>query len=253
MTDTLQSVIQHTIPYPIAFASITGSHAFGYASPYSDFDIHGCYILPLREVVGLKRPCEVMSEVKMERPEDGREVDGHFYDIHHAITYLLKGNGNFLEDIFSPHAVISSPLHEEMRELVLNHCLSRMSAAHYKDMSFAQQRKMKHNECKKLLHQYRCLLTGLNFMWTGQLLMDMPTLAQRYRQPQLLELIDYKRSSVSGKPLDAATIAMHNVHTEALVILLDEAWQSSPLPIKPSDEDVTAMEAFLYRVRLEYR
>ncbi len=253
LPDSLQSTIQQAIPYPIQFASITGSHVFGYASPYSDLDVHGMYILPLREVLGLKKPRDVMSEVKMEHPEDGREIDGHFYDIRHAIHYLLKGNGNFLEDIFSPLTVISSPLHEELQALVKQHCLSRMSAAHYKGMSYAQQRKMKNNEVKKLLHQYRCLLTGLNFMLSGKLVIDVPTLAEFYQQPQVFDLIDYKLSAVSDAPLSADVIAMHTTHTEALVMLLDEAFEKSPLPICPSDESIEVMEAFLYRVRLENR
>ncbi len=46
-----------------------------------------------------------------------------------------------------------------------------------------------------------------------------------------------------------ATIAMHTAHTEALVVLLDEAWQNSPLPIQPSDEDVAAMQKALVSVQ----
>lgn len=250
MSDILQSTIQHTIPYPLAFASITGSHAFGMASDYSDYDCHGMYVLPLKEVIGLKQPREII-EAKTEHPDNGREVDMHFYDIRHAVRYLLKGNGNFLEDVFSPHRVIASPLYDELRELVLKHCLSRMSAAHYKGMSYAQQRKMKHNEIKKLLHQYRCLLTGLHFMQSGHLVIDVPTLAVEYKQPQVLDLIDYKLSAVSEAPLGADVIAMHTARTEALVTLLDEAWNDSPLPVKPSDDDVEAMEWFIRRVRLE--
>lgn len=50
--ERLQAVV-HQHPYPLLFATISGSHLYGFASPDSDFDLRGCHVLPLREVVGL--------------------------------------------------------------------------------------------------------------------------------------------------------------------------------------------------------
>lgn len=40
-------------PYPLVFATISGAHLYGFPSPDSDYDLRGCHLLPLREVVGL--------------------------------------------------------------------------------------------------------------------------------------------------------------------------------------------------------
>ncbi len=40
-------------PYPLLFVTVSGAHLYGFASPDSDYDLRGAYILPVREVVGL--------------------------------------------------------------------------------------------------------------------------------------------------------------------------------------------------------
>jgi predicted nucleotidyltransferase len=41
-------------PFPLLFATISGAHLYGFASPDSDFDLRGVHLLPLEQVVGLK-------------------------------------------------------------------------------------------------------------------------------------------------------------------------------------------------------
>ena len=43
-------------PYPLVFATISGAHLYGFPSPDSDYDLRGCHLLPLRDVVGLDAP-----------------------------------------------------------------------------------------------------------------------------------------------------------------------------------------------------
>ena len=40
-------------PYPLVFATISGAHLYGFPSPDSDYDLRGCHVLPVGEVVGL--------------------------------------------------------------------------------------------------------------------------------------------------------------------------------------------------------
>ncbi|MEG4286727.1 nucleotidyltransferase domain-containing protein [Microcoleus sp. A006_D1] len=40
-------------PYPLLFATVSGSHLYGFPSPDSDFDLRGVHILPLPKVIGL--------------------------------------------------------------------------------------------------------------------------------------------------------------------------------------------------------
>ena len=46
-----EAVARH--PYPLVFATISGAHLYGFPSPDSDYDLRGCHVLPVQEVVGL--------------------------------------------------------------------------------------------------------------------------------------------------------------------------------------------------------
>ena len=37
-------------PYPLLFATISGAHLYGFASPDSDYDLRGVHVLPFRQV-----------------------------------------------------------------------------------------------------------------------------------------------------------------------------------------------------------
>jgi len=102
---SLQSIVEHH-PYPVLFATVGGSRAFGCASPESDYDVHGVYLLPLEEVLGLGRPNETLEQ-KTEHPEEQVEVDIATHDLRKFVMLLLKGNGNVLEDLYSPLVVIT--------------------------------------------------------------------------------------------------------------------------------------------------
>jgi predicted nucleotidyltransferase len=43
------------------FATISGAHLYGFASPHSDVDLRGAFLLPAREVLGLHPPAETIS------------------------------------------------------------------------------------------------------------------------------------------------------------------------------------------------
>ena len=36
------------VPHPLLFATISGAHLYGFASPDSDWDVRGCMVLPAR-------------------------------------------------------------------------------------------------------------------------------------------------------------------------------------------------------------
>ena len=106
MYSSLYSTITTQHPYPLLFATITGSHAFGIASPLSDFDVHGVHLLPISEVLGLGIAHETI-ERKALHDENGQGIDIATHDLRKFVLLLLKGNGNVLEDIYSPLVVSS--------------------------------------------------------------------------------------------------------------------------------------------------
>lgn len=190
-------------PYPLVCATITGSHAFGCADALSDYDVHGIHLLPLHNVLGFE-PLRETIERKTTHPKDGLEVDIATHDLKKFVLLLLKGNGNILEDLYSPLVLHSTPLHEELK-LLGKGCITKMLAHHYKGMAYNQQRRMKSNEVKKYLHTYRCLLMGIHLMRTGTLMMDLPTLATEYGCKEVRTLIAYKQAGFDFLPEEDTT------------------------------------------------
>jgi predicted nucleotidyltransferase len=48
-------------PFPLLFATISGAHLYGFASPDSDYDLRGVHVLPLRQIVGLETGPETIE------------------------------------------------------------------------------------------------------------------------------------------------------------------------------------------------
>ena len=107
-----QAVSNH--PYPLIFATVSGAHLYGFASPDSDWDLRGVHLLPADEVLGLFDPQETIEQ---EQKEDGVELDLVTHDARKFFALLLKRNGYVLEQLYSPLVVHTSPEHEELKEI----------------------------------------------------------------------------------------------------------------------------------------
>jgi hypothetical protein len=95
------------------FAAISGAHLYGFASPDSDIDLRGAFILSARELLGLHPPPETIAV------EDKTVInlDWVAHDIRKFARLMTNHNGYVLEQLFSPLVVISTPAHEELLEL----------------------------------------------------------------------------------------------------------------------------------------
>ena len=114
-------------PYPLVFATISGAHLYGFASPDSDYDLRGVHILPARDVVGLDAGEET---VQIEEWRDGLELDLVTHDAKKFFALMLKKNGYVLEQLFSPLVVKTSPEHDELKEIA-SLCITRHHSHHY--------------------------------------------------------------------------------------------------------------------------
>lgn len=246
MTTLLPGSINTIHPYPVVFATITGSRAFGCASPDSDYDIHGVHRLPLSSVLGLGTLQETV-ECKAISPEDGLEMDIATHDLKKFVQLLLKGNGNVLEDLYSPLILLTSPEHDALK-LHGKGCITKQLALHYKGMAYNQQRRMKSNEIKKLLHLYRCLVMGIHLMRSGELVMDMPTLAEEYRLERMKQLISYKQLGFDFLPEEDEGVFLTDV--ASLTAQLESVRQDSSLPDAPSETTHRHLESLVIAIRL---
>jgi uncharacterized protein len=104
--------------------SVSGAHLYGFASPDSDVDLRGTHLLPLSDLIGLDPPRSTLDRSWV---EDGLEIDLVSHELAKFLLLLLRQNGNYLEQLYSPLVIIESNCIEELRSLVRGARLPAMS------------------------------------------------------------------------------------------------------------------------------
>jgi len=248
--DTIKSQllsIAQNQPYPLLFATISGSHLYGFPSADSDYDLRGVHILPLSDVIGL-----IEGEETLERSEiqNDLQLDLVTHDIKKFFGLLLKKNGYVLEQLYSPLIVYSTPEHEELKQIAQG-CITRFHVHHYQGFAQTQWRLFEKEQpplVKPLLYVYRVLLTGIYLMQTGEIQANLVTLNQHYQLPQIPDLIACKLAVAEKSVITDNDLAFHQQEYQRLSQLLEEASNNSHLPDTPSAKD--ALNDLLVRVRL---
>jgi len=81
----------------VLFAVESGSRAWGFASPDSDYDVRGVFVKPLDWYLQLKS--DVPDTIVEELPGD---IDVSLWDLRKALLQMAKSNASFLEWLGSP-------------------------------------------------------------------------------------------------------------------------------------------------------
>lgn len=232
-------------PEPV-FATISGAHLYGFASPDSDVDLRGAFMLPATEMLGLHPPAETITI------EDKTTIDLDWvaHDIRKFARLLTNHNGYVLEQLFSPLVVLSSPAHEELIELGRG-CVTKPTVRHY--LGFARGRRKRLAEpdptVKHLLYAYRVLLTGIHLMETGEVVANIQVLNDRFRFAAIDELVARKRAGAEKMALDDRDMHEHGGLLDRLEAKLHEAHGASCLPDEPTT--VAGLRDFVVRLRLD--
>ncbi|MFH0901623.1 MAG: nucleotidyltransferase domain-containing protein [Pseudomonadota bacterium] len=231
-------------PEPI-FATISGAHLYGFASPDSDVDLRGAFLLPARALLGLHPPAETISI------EDKSTIDLDWvaHDIRKFARMMTNHNGYVLEQLFSPLVVLSTPAHEELRELGKG-CITRPTVGHYQGFVRGRRRRLAEPEptVKHLLYAYRVLLTGIHLMKTGEVIANLPLLNVGFRIEVIDELVARKRAGAEKLLLNERELAEHNVLLDRLEVELQQAHDVSHLPEEATS--TAALDDFVVRLRL---
>jgi predicted nucleotidyltransferase len=241
-----QEVDQH--PYPLIFATISGAHLYGFPSPDSDYDLRGCHVLPVREVVGLDVGRETIESSK---DEPGLELDLVTHDALKFFGLMLKKNGYVLEQLYSPLVVHATPEHEELK-LIGKGCVTRHHSHHYFGFADTQWRlfdKERPRRVKPLLYVYRVLLTGIHLMRTGEVEANLVNLNHEARLHQVDDLIARKLAGPERSALEDSDVAFHLKEYDRLRAELEAAHHASTLPEGPSARP--ALNDLLVRLRMQ--
>ncbi len=229
----------HAGPPPV-FATISGAHLYGFASPDSDIDLRGAFLRPLREIVGVHPPEETVTIVS-KTPLD---LDWVAHDLRKFARMMLSHNGYVLEQLFSPIVVVETPLLAPLRELGRG-CVTRGTVNHYQGFARGRRKRLAEPDptVKHLLYAYRVLLSGIHLMQTGELLCHVGALTDRFRIAEVDELVARKRQGAEKMAISAAELDTHAALLDSLEARLADAHARSHLPDEPTSR--AALEALV--------
>ncbi|WP_053238953.1 DNA polymerase beta superfamily protein [Sandaracinus amylolyticus] len=228
---------EHVVVY------LSGAHAYGFPSPDSDLDLKCIHVAPTRALLGLAPPVPTFDRAEI---LDGVEIDYTSNELGHALTGILRGNGNFLERVLGSAVLAPSSMLERLREIGAR-SLSRRVHRHYRGFAESQLRELdKRPTVKRLLYVMRTALTGTHLLETGTLITDLPTLLDAHDQRDAAVLIERKRAG-ERTPLEDAERTRWRARVDALFTALDDALARSPLPEAPQNE--AELDAFLIEAR----
>jgi uncharacterized protein len=240
-----QEVARH--PYPLLFATISGAHLYGFPSGDSDFDLRGCHILPVREVVGLDPGRETVESATV---DNGLEVDLVTHDAKKFFGLMLKKNGYVLEQLYSPLVVQTSSEHEELKAIG-RLCLTRYHSHHYFGFAETQWRlfeKAEPRRVKPLLYVYRVLMTGIHLMRTGEVESNLVRLNEEARLAHVDDLIARKLAGPEKSVVENSDLSFHRREYDRLRADLQSSEESSALPERPTAR--SALNDLLVRLRM---
>jgi uncharacterized protein len=143
----------------VILEAVIGSHAYGLATPESDVDRRGVFVAPTEAFWRLEKP---PTSVEGPSPEQLS------WEVEHFCRLGLKSNPTVLETLVSPLVEISTPMGEELRDL-LPAFLSRYAVRAFTRATEMQLSRAGRNlKPKQLMHVVRLRLVGLNLLRTGR-------------------------------------------------------------------------------------
>lgn len=119
----------------ILYAVESGSRAWGFASPDSDYDVRFIYLRPKNEYLRLDRHRDVI-----ERPID-EVLDISGWDLMKALQLLYRSNPSLFEWMASPIVYQQTPFADRLRPLMSCYFSPQKSLHHYCSMAFRNNAK----------------------------------------------------------------------------------------------------------------
>jgi predicted nucleotidyltransferase len=171
---------------------LSGAHAYGFPSPDSDLELKAVHLEPTARLLGLSPPAAHAVRLEV---FGGIEVDYSSNELGAVVQGILAGNGNYLERILGPTALVTSSEHAALRPLVLR-AVSRNAYRHYAGFARNQLMQVERSEAptaKKVLYVLRTALTGTHLLATGELVADLTQLLDRYGFGRASELVAAKK------------------------------------------------------------
>jgi predicted nucleotidyltransferase len=208
--------------------TLTGAHAYGFASHDSDLDLKGVHLASTEALLGLSAPPTHASRFEV---IEGVEIDYASNELGQVLTGLLGGNGSFLERTLGVLTVQASAWLDELRALA-RAALSRRYHHHYRGFATGMLHEFLAADAptaKRGLYILRTALTGTHLLRTGELVVDVNQHLQAYGFGDATELLEIKRRGERTQ-LAPDEKERWSGRFGRVLELLDEARTHSPLP-----------------------
>jgi len=169
-------------PKDLLFLAVSGSHSYGTNKPDSDLDLRGVFMPSFRDAIQIQG-----SSMKTEFYKLTPDIDVEFVPIRKWLQILLKGNGNYLENLWQTKVYPRSRLVYykkeagkerdiiKLKQLVMQYGLSKKFRNHYIGFAKSQQKDFfQKYKTKCLLYVYRVLLSGIILYKRGVVEFNLP-------------------------------------------------------------------------------
>ncbi len=118
----------------ILLAVESGSRAWGFASPDSDYDVRFIYVRPYKDYLRLEEIRDVI-----ELPIND-ELDINGWDLKKSLRLLYRSNPTLFEWFSSPIVYIETEFAEQFRKIMKEYFVSKKSLHHYISMAESNYR-----------------------------------------------------------------------------------------------------------------
>lgn len=225
------------------YVVVTGAHMFGFPSHNSDLDLRGVFAYPTDDILGIERKPYSINTMLDTIPE----LDIDLKEVGFFLKQIRKPNMNYLEHVNSPHVVITSPEHEELRALS-NACISKKIHPFYvgfvdKILKDAQETGI----IKRHLYAMRLLMSGAHALRTGEVVSDINRLNDKPQHTLVDELVNAKKFGELIKY--KGDTARLSAFTDDLRADFERAYAESELPAEPPIGAVRALNSYLIQFR----
>lgn len=151
--------IEETQHVKILLAVESGSRAWGFASPDSDYDVRFLYVRPKEDYLRLNRPCDVI-ELPINSPLD---VNG--WDMDKALKLLYRSNPTLFEWLSSPIVYLETEYAAALRNTAKDYFSPKRALYHYHSMAVGNYREYLKTDMVKAKKYFYVLRPILACKW----------------------------------------------------------------------------------------
>lgn len=168
----------------VLLAVESGSRAWGFASPDSDYDVRFIYVRPKESYLRLDRPRDVI-----ELPiDDVLDISG--WDLDKTLKLLYKSNPTVFEWFSSPLVYTTTPFAESFRLAMYRYFLPRSGLWHYLQMAEGNYRESLRGGMVKAKKYFYVLRPILACRWILEKGTPPPMLFSELAESQLPEYLE---------------------------------------------------------------